>query len=199
MRSFELKGAAALLLLGVVVACQTVSTSNVTMNELSNREASAAPAPLRDPSIVIRKKKRRLELYDGGKLIKTYPIALGFAPDGDKEEQGDGKTPEGSFYVFVKNPQSKFHLSLGLSYPSTEDAERGLASGIITRRQHDSIVQAIRDGKMPLQNTALGGEIYIHGGGTNGDWTWGCIALANGDIEELYGSVGTGAKVTILP
>lgn len=154
---------------------------------------------LRDPMLVIRKKDRVLELYDGRTFIKSYTIVLGFAPAGDKEKEGDGRTPEGEFFVFTKNPQSRFHLSLGLSYPSMDEAKRGLAGGIISRREHDAIISAITDKKMPPQNTALGGEVYIHGGGVASDWTWGCPALDNEDIEEIYNAVSVGTRVTILP
>ena len=85
------------------------------------------PLPrMENPSILVKKKKRQLQIFDGEKLIKTYSISLGFAPEGDKEIEGDGKTPEGDFYVFTKNDQSAFFLSLGVSYPNVEDAERGL-------------------------------------------------------------------------
>ena len=170
------------------------------MQDMANQPATTIPLPkLSDPRIVVKKRERTLEIFDGNKLVKTYPVGLGFAPDGDKEKQGDGKTPEGDFYIFVKNPKSKFHLGLGVSYPSKEDAQRGLAGGMITKTQHDQIVKAIETGKMPLQNTALGGEIYIHGGGAGRDWTWGCIALADPDVEEIYNAVEVGVKITIVP
>jgi murein L,D-transpeptidase YafK len=173
-------------------------TSRMQDNQSMTRNGTRA-ARLSDPRIVIKKRERILELYDSDKLVKTYSVGLGFAPEGDKEKQGDGKTPEGDFYIFVKNPKSKFHLSLGLSYPSKEDAERGLAGGMISKSQRDQIVKAINTGKMPLQQTALGGEIYIHGGGAERDWTWGCIALSDRDVEEIYNAVEVGAKTTIRP
>ena len=153
---------------------------------------------LNDPKILIRKEKRALEVYDGDKLVKTFTIVLGFAPTGDKEIEGDGKTPEGEFYVFTKNPQSRFHLSLGLSYPSKEDARRGFAQGLISKAERDEIVSAIDLKKMPPQKTKLGGEVYIHGGGTERDWTWGCPALKDEDIEEIFRVIPVGTKVTIL-
>jgi murein L,D-transpeptidase YafK len=149
------------------------------------------------PRIVIHKKARRLELFDGEVLVKTYTIALGSQPIGDKEIEGDGKTPEGKFYVFTKNDRSKFYLSLGLSYPDTKDANRGLAAKLITKPEHDAIADAIAKREMPPQYTKLGGEIYIHGGGTNGDWTLGCIALKNEDIKELFDVIPTGTVVEI--
>jgi len=99
----------------------------------------------------------------------------------------------------VKNPRSRYHLSLGLSYPDAEDAARGLAAGIITQEQHKSIVRAIRAGKRPPWNTALGGEIFIHGSGARSDWTLGCIALDDPAIERLYRLAELGTPVIIRP
>jgi murein L,D-transpeptidase YafK len=149
--------------------------------------------------IVIRKRERLLDVYDGGQLVRTFEMVLGFESSGNKEVEGDGRTPEGEFYVCTKNPESKFHLSLGLSYPSKRDATRGLAEGLITKDEHDEIVSALEEGGLPLQKTALGGEIYIHGGGTDGDWTRGCVALENHEIEDLFKMIPIGTKVTILP
>lgn len=154
---------------------------------------------LTTPRILIKKAERTLELYDGGRLVKTYKTALGFSPLGDKEIEGDGKTPEGDFYVFTKNPKSKFFLSIGISYPSADDAERGLESGLISREEYLDITNAIRSGKAPPQKTKLGGEIFIHGGGVASDWTEGCVAVANQDIQELFDAVSIGNPVTILP
>lgn len=163
-----------------------------------NKRSESLPAPEK-MRIVVKKKERLLQIFDGEKLFRTYRIALGFAPEGDKVKQGDGKTPEGEFYIFTKNSQSKFYLSLGLSYPNIEDAERGLREKLISRRQHDAIVKAINEEKMPPQNTNLGGEIYIHGGGSGKDWTWGCVAVENEEIKEIFEAVSVGTEVTILP
>lgn len=153
--------------------------------------------PLADPKIVVRKTARRLTLYAGGKAVRVYPVVLGFEPVGDKEKQGDGRTPEGTFYVCVKNAESNFHVSLGLSYPDAGDAERGLRDGIITRDQRDQITSAIAKKERPPWDTPLGGEIFIHGGGTADDWTWGCVALENENIKELFDAVPSGATVVI--
>jgi murein L,D-transpeptidase YafK len=176
-------------------------TCIVAVAQTSDRPRNEMPmlGELKDPQIIIRKKRRTLEVYDGGKLIKTFTVVLGFAPAGDKEIEGDGKTPEGEFYVFTKNAESKFHLSLGLSYPAKEDAKRGLDAGVITKSELDEIVSAIDNKTMPPQKTALGGEIYIHGGGTESDWTWGCVALKNEEIEELFTAIPVGTLVTIKP
>jgi murein L,D-transpeptidase YafK len=157
------------------------------------------PFVIENPRLVVKKGERKLEVYDAEKLLKTYKIVLGFTPEGDKEIEGDGKTPLGEFYVFTKNEKSKFYLSLGLSYPSIEDAERGLRENIISREEHDAIVAAVGEKKMPPQNTKLGGEIYIHGGGTEKDWTWGCVALKDEEMKEIFDAVPLGATVSILP
>jgi len=156
------------------------------------------PTPV-DGHLIIHKAERKMELFDGEKLLRSYKIALGSCPVGDKEIEGDGKTPEGQYYVFVKNPESKFHLSLGLSYPSRASAERGLAAGVITRSEFDSIAGAHEHGTQLPQKTRLGGEIYVHGGGSASDWTEGCIAMTDEEIEEVFAAVPVGTRVTILP
>ena len=153
--------------------------------------------PIEKPRIVVYKKDRKLELYSDQKLLRTYRVGLGFSPVADKQREGDGATPEGDFYVFVKNNKSAYYLSLGVSYPNAEDAERGLRDGLITRAQRDEIVEAIRKKVAPPQYTKLGGLIYIHGHGAKSDWTWGCVALENEDIKELYDAVSVGTPVTI--
>ena len=154
---------------------------------------------LSKPKIIIEKSKRILSLYDGDTLVKSYRAGLGFAPVGVKKREGDSKTPEGAYYISTKNPNSRFYLSLGLSYPNAADASAGLARGAISQGEHDKIVAAITDGETPLWKTALGGEIFIHGHGSANDWTLGCIALDDADIEELYNSLREGTPVEILP
>jgi murein L,D-transpeptidase YafK len=136
--------------------------------------------------IVIDKSERRMVLYDGGAEIARYRIALGFAPEGDKERQGDGKTPEGRYRIDFKNPRSQFHLSLKISYPDAADRAAAEAAG-----------------------ADPGGDIFIHGTpGTSGvpaalvprrDWTLGCIAVSNGEIEEIWRLVEVGTAVEIGP
>lgn len=155
--------------------------------------------PINKPRIIVYKAARKLEFYSDQKLLRTYRAGLGFSPVTDKKREGDGATPEGEFYVFVKNNKSAYYLSLGVSYPNLEDAERGLRDKLITKKQHDAIVEAIREKVGPPQYTKLGGLIYIHGNGSSSDWTWGCVALENADMKELFDSVEVGTPVTILP
>ena len=156
--------------------------------------AASGPAELR-----IAKGARTLSVYSDGKLLKTYKIALGSAPVGPKRKQGDYRTPEGDYYVCQKNSASQFYLSLGLSYPNAADAAEGVKQGLITARQRGAIAAALKRGRCPPWGTALGGEIFIHGGGTGKDWTWGCIALENKDVKALFDSIPVGTKVAIEP
>lgn len=154
---------------------------------------------IKNARLLIRKKERRLDLFAGDDLVKSCVIGLGFEPTGDKKERGDGRTPEGVFYVFTKNPQSSYYLSLGISYPSGEDAGRGLVAGLIDFDEYDAIIKAQHERRPPPMNTRLGGEIYIHGHGSGSDWTLGCIALNDDDVRELFEKVPIGAEVVIEP
>ncbi len=164
----------------------------------------ARPLPaLHNPSILVDKSARVLSVFDNGQLVKQYRCITG-SNTGDKVKSGDMKTPEGVFYVCVKNPKSKFTRSLGLSYPDAGDAARGLKAKWITRRQHNQIVDAIRTRRQPLWNTTLGGEIMIHGWRTDANnrvrsGTLGCIAIDDACILELFPQIKTGTQVTIRP
>jgi murein L,D-transpeptidase YafK len=154
--------------------------------------------PLKDPRVVIRKRERELRLYDGNELRKRYRVVLG-GGTGDKEREGDRRTPEGDFYVCTRNDKSRFHLFMGLSYPAPDDAERGRRSGMISERERDAIVAAYRRRECPPWKTALGGEVGIHGGGTSRDWTLGCVAMEDRDVEELWRALRLGDPVRIEP
>jgi murein L,D-transpeptidase YafK len=150
--------------------------------------------------IVVVKSARTLRLLDAeGWSIAEYSIAVGRAAEGAKEAEGDRRTPEGEYVVCVKNPNSKFHLSLGLNYPNTIDARRGFAAGRITAEQLAAIETAERESRRPPWDTPLGGEIFIHGHGHGRDGTAGCIAVSDAEIEEIYGLVYVGTGVTITP
>jgi murein L,D-transpeptidase YafK len=157
------------------------------------------PNPLKSPRIVVKKAQRRLLVYSNNKLVRTYRVGLGLSPIGDKVRSGDHRTPEGEYYIFTKNDKSAYYLSLGISYPNIVHAERGLRDGLITRAQYDAIVSANKAKRTPPQNTRLGGTIYIHGRGAGSDWTWGCVALEDEDIRELFNAISVGTPVTIEP
>lgn len=147
----------------------------------------------------ISKAERKLELLVAGEVVRTFKIGLGGAPDGDKEAQGDLRTPEGEFYVAWKNPNSSFHRFLGLSYPMPRHAESAYALGRIDRSVRDEIVKSVAQKGRPPQYTALGGLVGIHGGGGAVDWTLGCIAVTDQEIEWLYSRVKEGDPIVVLP
>jgi lipoprotein-anchoring transpeptidase ErfK/SrfK len=150
--------------------------------------------------IVVSKSERRLTALgpDGG-IVASFPVIVGRSPLGTKEREGDRRTPEGEYYVCFKNPKSQFHRSLGLSYPNTADAARGLAQGAITPAEYDQIVAADRARRIPPWKTALGGEIFIHGEMEGRDGTAGCVAIRNEDMERLFPEVALGTPVVIEP
>jgi len=135
--------------------------------------------------ILVVKNERELILFSNGEAIKTYTISLGQNPEGRKEFEGDKKTPEGIYFINDKNPNSDYHLNLGISYPNEYDKKKALEL-----------------------NKDPGGQIKIHGL-KNGfgfigkfhrffDWTLGCIALTNKEVEELYNNVKIGTEIEIV-
>lgn len=137
-------------------------------------------------TILVEKQKHTLTVFHKDQPVKKYKIALGFSPKGHKLKEGDGRTPEGTYFITGKNPQSQFHLSLKLSYPSIEDQKKAKSKGLNP-----------------------GGNIMIHGLAPHlqskgkwhamKDWTLGCIAVTNDEIEELFNLAEVGTKVVILP
>lgn len=145
--------------------------------------------------IIVHKSKKILEVWENGQLMKSYPIAVGKDSKDHKEREGDMRTPEGEYRVCVKNPKSKYHLSLGINYPNEKDAESGLRKGLISKTEYDAICDAKKE--IPPWKTALGGEIYIHGNLEKQNWTHGCVRMNDPDIEELFGKAQIGTKVII--
>jgi len=155
------------------------------------------PYPLRAPTVLVEKAARRLTLSSQGKVLLVYRVGLGASPELDKEREGDHRTPEGHFYLCSRNAASAFHLFLGISYPGPEAAARGIRNGRITEAQQRSILRAWNARTTPSQFTALGGLVGIHGGGSGSDWTWGCVALDDAAIEEIWVSCPPGTPVEI--
>ncbi len=149
--------------------------------------------------LLVKKAERKMFLYEGKSLVKTYKIALGFNPKGTKLKQGDGATPEGEYYITHKNEKSKFYLSLGVSFPNRTDAESGLQRKLISQIEYEQIIKADVYRKKTPQNTKLGGDIFLHGGGTSSDWTWGCVALSHEDIKELFDLLPLKTPIKITP
>lgn len=150
--------------------------------------------------IVIEKQKRLLTACDGsGAVLLQCAVALGKAPVGHKACEGDGKTPEGAYFVCLRRANGKYGYSLGLSYPSLTDANRAVSEGRLDAALVPLFEEAEKNKKRPPWGTALGGEIYIHGGGIGSDWTAGCIALEDGDAQRLFDIACEGDSVLILP
>ncbi|MDX2177901.1 MAG: L,D-transpeptidase family protein [Candidatus Sumerlaeia bacterium] len=158
--------------------------------------AEGLAMPLADPTIVVHKAERRLDLLDGTAVVRSYRVALGGELVGHKLREGDGRTPEGRYRVCTRLERSRFHLFLGLDYPAPEDA---LGRADITAAESGAIKEAHRSGGVPPWNTALGGAIGIHGGGAGRDWTLGCIALEDCGIEEVFLLTERGTPVLVLP
>jgi len=149
---------------------------------------TAGAKGLDDPvtSIVVEKEKRLMTVYNGKRALKTYRIALGGNPVGHKQHEGDSRTPEGRYTIDAKNPRSSFHLSLKISYPNRADTQKARRKGL-----------------------SPGGAIMIHGTpqglstlntmGFYNDWTAGCIAITNAEIEELFAAVRVGTPILIRP
>ena len=135
----------------------------------------------RAEQVLLNKGARRLYLIRGGQAFATYRVGLGFAPEGHKLRDGDGRTPEGQYWIDRRNPRSEFFLSVGISYPNAADVGRARAMGVDP-----------------------GGDIFIHGEPVRGrrppgrDWTAGCIAVSNDEIEEIWTTVPNGVPITIL-
>jgi len=147
---------------------------------------------------VITKHSKSLSVFDGEEEVLRIPVIIG-KNSADKQREGDLATPEGDFYICYKNPESKYHRFLGLSYPNVEDAERGLRDKLITPTESQQIRDAIAGKTCPPWKTALGGEIGLHGPCPNITWTHGCVAMDIEQIERLYDLLHIGDEVTILP
>jgi murein L,D-transpeptidase YafK len=177
------------LLLGTLVS--VAHTPNDTIRPRSDTTthrvvADSAAEPLVADRILVEKSRRRLTLIRHGVPVRTYQVALGQNPVGDKERRGDMRTPEGVYRIEARVAQSRFHLALRISYPDAAHVERARSLGV-----------------------SPGGDIMIHGL-PNGqesvgaahreyDWTEGCIAVTNAEIEEIWRAVPLGTVIEIRP
>ena len=132
--------------------------------------------------IVVEKSARKLSIFRGGEKLKTYRVALGRNPTGAKQQEGDEKTPEGIYKIDNRNPHSNFHLALHISYPSAEDTARGLSVG------YDIMIHGLPNGRGWL------GAFH-----RRKDWTAGCIALTDEEIEELWRVTPDESPIEIFP
>lgn len=154
--------------------------------------------PLQNPHIVVDKRRRLLQVFDGSTEVRRYGVGLGRDPHLPKLRQGDGRTPEGRYRIAGKSTQSKFYKNMAINYPNIKDAERAWSQRLISGAEFDRITNQLANGQMPTSRTKLGGQIFIHGKGElNGDWTEGCIALRNDDLDELFSIIPVGTPVFI--
>lgn len=159
------------LVILLALACAVASCGNSKFRKYRGPEVT---------QIQVHKADRKMYLLHEDKVLKAYDVGLGFEPIGHKQFEGDGKTPEGQYFISYKNPNSDYHLSLKISYPNEAD-----------------IALAEAQGKPP------GGDIVIHGGPKKRtdkrDWTWGCVAVSDKDIEIVYSMVKPGTPIFLLP
>lgn len=168
-------------------------------------EETVAATP--EYAVEIHKSEQTLLIKRGDTVTRKFHVALGNGGPGDKRRTGDRKTPEGVYRISGFNDTSKFHIFMRLNYPNIKDAFYGLKDHRIDRNEFTRIATALKSGDLPPQNTALGGSIGIHGLGTetaetlkihrNLNWTQGCIALTNREVNELRQYVAVGTKVVI--
>ena len=154
---------------------------------------------VKDHYIVVHKSARNVALCNAGSLVSNHEAGLGFAPTGDKVEQGDGKTPEGVFYVANTLPNSSYYKAFLISYPDKADATRGLTAGLISSTEKSQIDSAQTNCTIPPQSTGLGGYVEVHGNGGSSDWTLGCVGLADTSIDALWTSLKVGDTIVVLP
>lgn len=166
------------LLLGIAIVLTVVLNSSLKTNNPDN------PLGMQVDKILIEKSKRLMTVYCQGRELKSYRIALGLAPEGHKQAEGDGRTPEGIYKISLKNSKSRYHKSMKISYPDQNDLKNAQMKGILP-----------------------GGDIYIHGlhpafsflGKLHimKDWTLGCIAVTDSEIDELFDNTALGTIVEI--
>ena len=136
--------------------------------------------------ILILKSERTLILTDSGRELLRARVALGKEPCGAKQREGDMKTPEGVYQICLAKEMGKYGLSLGINYPNAEDARNGFEQGVIDLQTRHEVETAIAEGRRPPWGTRLGGEIHLHEGAVETDWTAGCVALLPEDMAVLF-------------
>jgi murein L,D-transpeptidase YafK len=169
-----------IIVAGLVLSCATVIYS------YAHHNWNSLPAGTTIDRIVIEKSARRLSIFRNGDQLKAYRVALGGNPLGAKQREGDMKTPEGIYKIDGRNPQSSFHLALHVSYPSAEDEKRAAAHGVSAG--FDIMIHGIQNGRG-----------WIGAFHRWSDWTAGCIAVTDEEIEELWRVTPEGTTVEILP
>jgi murein L,D-transpeptidase YafK len=171
-------------LIGFALGGLLIATAAVFLFQA--RQKPPANTPTKADRILVEKAARRLTLFFAGRKLKEYRVALGFSPVGPKEREGDGRTPEGNYTIDFHKADSAFHRALHISYPDAADtthaAEAGVAPG------GDIMIHGLPNGY-----GAVGPAHYVR------DWTAGCIAVTDSEIDEIWASVNDGTPVEIRP
>jgi murein L,D-transpeptidase YafK len=178
MRAILRIGLLLMLVLGAVVAWD--------MLKLTRTPPALAAPGARATLVRVEKQARRLTLLHGDTVLGTYEVSLGSDPTGHKQREGDGRTPEGQYAVDFKHPRSRFHLALRVSYPSPQDRQAAAARG--EKPGSDIMIHGLRNGFAWLAPLHLAF-----------DWTDGCVAVSNREIEEIWSRVDVGTTVEIKP
>ncbi|MFW5449996.1 MAG: murein L,D-transpeptidase family protein [Methylophagaceae bacterium] len=169
---------------------------------------AAAIADDDDIELIIDRSEHQLLVKKAGNTLRTFKVALGSGGRKAKLQSGDHTTPKGQYLISKVRSSDRFHMFMQLNYPNMDDAKRALASKLINHKQYQQILSAHLYGHLPPQDTALGGAIGIHGVGDEtkdkleihdiADWTQGCIAMRNHEIEELNRYIDIGTKISII-
>jgi murein L,D-transpeptidase YafK len=168
------------------------------------------PPPLPPCEVIyrleVRKSERKLVADCRGGARVELRVALSRAPEGPKRRSGDWKTPEGTYRISGPPRESRYHLFVPIDYPSRADVEAGLRDGVISRRTAERLLAGLARGELPPQDSPLGGTLGFHGEGERWrgdsevlDWTYGCFALADADMEFIARRAPVGTPVVILP
>lgn len=158
--------------------------------------------------LVVVRSEHQLSVMKNGVTLRTFKVAFGSGGKKAKLRSGDHTTPKGSYKISKIRDSSRFHMFMQLNYPNMNDAKRALKNHSITRMQYRDILDAHYSGRLPPQNTALGGAIGLHGIGVEtpdkieihqiADWTQGCIAMRNHEMEELSRYIDVGTTISII-
>ena len=193
------KSFVALLILSLLIGLMSFSAYAASVRKVSTSNYTPVQS---EPStrIYVSKMNKELTLIADNKVVGKWPCSLGeVSANGTKQKQGDRTTPNGDYYICVRNDKSAYHLSLGLSYPDKAAADRGFEAGIISQAEKDAIYSAIDKKVCPPWNTALGGAIMIHGNYQKGVPTAGCVAVSDNVMDILWPYGQLGIKVSVGP
>jgi murein L,D-transpeptidase YafK len=172
--------------LGVVVAGALISVVAWDFLKVTRKPPALTEPAARATAIVIDKSERQILLQRDGVVLKSYAMSLGSSPLGHKRQEGDGKTPEGTYVIDFKHPRSRFHLALRTSYPNAADRDQASRRGVSAGS--DIMIHGLPNGLGFL------GALHLYR-----DWTDGCIAVTNAQMEEIWAMVDVGTRVEIRP